>query len=144
MPSYDFRCNNCQRNVVLTFKTYADYDTGPKICPRCQSTDLRRRIGRVALARSEASRFSSLDDESMLDDLSEADPATLGRFMRRMGSEAGEDLGDEFNEVVDRLERGEDPEAIESSMALPPESDGEGESVAEGGGFADSAASSDD
>jgi hypothetical protein len=29
----------------------------------------------------------------------------------------GEDLGPEFNEVVDRLEAGEDPESIESSLA---------------------------
>jgi len=33
-----------------------------------------------------------------------------------MGSEMGEDLGPEFNEVVDRLESGEDPESIEKSM----------------------------
>ena len=33
-----------------------------------------------------------------------------------MGNEMGEDLGDDFNEVVDRLEAGEDPEAIEKSM----------------------------
>ena len=28
----------------------------------------------------------------------------------------GEDMGDEFNEVVDRLEKGESPESIEQSM----------------------------
>ncbi len=33
-----------------------------------------------------------------------------------MGSEMGEDLGSEFNEVVDRLEAGENPESIEESM----------------------------
>ena len=33
-----------------------------------------------------------------------------------MSNEMGEDLGDEFKEVVDRLESGEDPEAIEQSM----------------------------
>jgi len=33
-----------------------------------------------------------------------------------MSNETGEDLGDEFTEVVDRLEAGENPEDIESSM----------------------------
>ena len=33
-----------------------------------------------------------------------------------MGNEMGEDLGSDFNEVVDRLEAGEDPESIEKSM----------------------------
>jgi hypothetical protein len=52
----------------------------------------------------------------MLDDLNENDPRSLGRMMRRMADETGEDLGPEFGEVVSRLEKGEDPEAIEKSM----------------------------
>jgi len=36
--------------------------------------------------------------------------------MRRMSEEVGENMGDEFNEVVHRLERGEDPESIEAAM----------------------------
>ena len=40
-----------------------------------------------------------------------------------MSQEMGEDLGDEFKEVVDRLEAGEDPESIEQSM---PELGGDG------------------
>ena len=36
--------------------------------------------------------------------------------MRQMSQEMGEDLGDEFNEVVGRLEKGESPESIEKSM----------------------------
>jgi hypothetical protein len=37
-------------------------------------------------------------------------------MMRRMADETGEDLGPEFGEVVNRLEKGEDPDAIEKSM----------------------------
>ncbi len=33
-----------------------------------------------------------------------------------MGQEAGEDLGPEFGEVVDRLEAGENPEEIEKDL----------------------------
>ena len=116
MPSYDFRCNNCNRRVLLKYKTYADYDAAVPTCPHCKSTSLTRLISRVAIAKSESSRFSSMDDESAMDDMADADPATLGRYMRRMSDEVGEDLGEEFNEVVDRLERGEDPETIEASM----------------------------
>lgn len=116
MPSYDYRCNSCQRRVVLTYKTYRDYDAATPVCPRCQSTDLTRIIGRVAVAKSDASRMDKLADEGAMDDLADADPATLGRYMRQMGEEVGEDLGDEFHEVVNRLERGESPEDIESSM----------------------------
>jgi hypothetical protein len=55
-------------------------------------------------------------DESMFDDVNENDPRSLGRMMRRMADETGEDLGPEFGEVIHRLEKGEDPEAIEKSM----------------------------
>jgi putative FmdB family regulatory protein len=119
MPAYDYRCNDCKRRAVLKYKTYADYDAAIPICPNCQSKNMTRLISRVAIAKSEDSRFSNFDDPNVLDDLENADPATLGRYMRRMSSEVGEDLGTEFNEVVDRLESGEDPQSIESSMALP-------------------------
>jgi Flp pilus assembly protein TadB len=40
----------------------------------------------------------------------------MARMMRKMGSELGEDMPGEFDEVVDRLEAGEDPDDIEESM----------------------------
>jgi hypothetical protein len=36
--------------------------------------------------------------------------------MRKMGSELGEELPPEYDEVVDRLDAGESPEEIEKSM----------------------------
>lgn len=58
------------------------------------------------------SLFSNPD---ALDGLDE-DPQAMGRLMRKMSSEMGEDLGPEFDEVVDRLEKGQSPEEIEASM----------------------------
>jgi len=118
VPAYDFRCLDCQHRMVLTF-SYAEYATAEKRCTRCGSTNLRRVITKVAIAKSEAARFADLEDESTLDELADADPATLGRFMRRMADETGEDLGEEFNTIVERLERGEDPESIEADFAAP-------------------------
>jgi len=135
MPVYEFRCNACKRKVTLFYKTYADYDAGTHTCPRCGSTDLTRLISRVAIQRSPLARlFSGGDDadDSFLDDLDDTDPRTMGKVLREMGSEMGEDMGPEFEEVVGRLERGENPEDIESS--LPPELPGD--SAMPGGGFA--------
>ena len=119
MPAYDYRCASCRRRVTLSYKTYAAYDQAIPVCPNCRSKELTRIIGRVAIAKSEDRRFGDDADDSTLDDLAEADPTTLGRYMRRLSSEAGEDLGDEFNEVVDRLEKGESPESIEANMDMP-------------------------
>jgi len=58
----------------------------------------------------------SSPDDLLGEGLDENDPKSLARFMRKMADETGEDLGPEFEEVVGRLEAGEDPESIESSM----------------------------
>jgi hypothetical protein len=70
----------------------------------------------VRIVRSEESRLEDLADPSNLPDFDENDPKSLGRWMRKMSDEVGEDLGPEFDEVVGRLEAGEDPEEIEKSM----------------------------
>ncbi len=67
--------------------------------------------------------MESLADPSSLSGLDENDPKSVARWMRRMSGEMGEDLGDEFHEVVNRLEAGESPEDIEKSM---PDLGGEG------------------
>ena len=115
MPKYIFTCEACNRPSQFSF-TYSEYDKAEPQCPRCGSNKMRRRIGRVGLAKSEEARMDSLMDESALAGLDEDDPKSLGRFMRKMSREMGEDLGDEFDEVVDRLEKGQSPEEIEESM----------------------------
>jgi len=129
MPYYHYICQDCRRPARLFF-SYAEYDTAVPICSHCQSKNLRRRIGRIAVAKSEDTRMDSLMDDSAISGLDEDDPKALGQFMRKMSREMGEDMGDEFNEVVDRLESGEAPETIEQSM--PDLADNMG-----GGGFDD-------
>ncbi len=121
MPYYEYHCLDCNSKARLFF-TYAEYDTASPVCPTCNSENLRRLISRVALARSEDARLTSLEDDSFLSGLDEDDPRALGQAMRKINQEMGEDLGPEFNEVVERLESGQSPEAIEKSM--PELSDG--------------------
>jgi hypothetical protein len=66
--------------------------------------------------RSDESRLDDMADPTAMGDLDENDPRSIGRWMRRMSAEMGEDLGDEMTEMVDRLEAGESPESIEESM----------------------------
>ena len=115
MPNYNYRCQACQRRATL-FMTFAEYESAMPLCPHCGSDRLRRRISRVAIARSEDAHFDSLADDSVLAGLDEDDPQALGRMMRKMSHEMGEDLGDEFGEVVDRLEKGQSPEDIERAL----------------------------
>jgi len=75
------------------------------------------------MPRSEEARLDQMADPAHLGGLDENDPRAMARMMREIGGEAGEDLGPEFGEVVDRLEAGEDPESIESSMDMDGGSD---------------------
>ncbi len=115
MPFYEYTCRACRRRARL-FMTFAEYDQATPVCPHCGSDQLKRRIGRVAIARSESSRLDSLMDDSALGGLDDDDPRAMGRMMRRMGDELGEEIGDEFDEVVGRLESGESPASIEAAM----------------------------
>ena len=72
---------------------------------------------KVRIAKSEDARMESMTDEFSDMEGLEEDPKAMGRMMRKMGKEmGGEDLPPEFNEVVDRLEKGQSPEEIEKSI----------------------------
>jgi putative FmdB family regulatory protein len=116
MPIYEYGCYDCRKRVNVFFRSFSDVETKEAVCPRCGGANLKRLVSKVAVVRSEEGRLENLADPSSLAGLDENDPKSIARWMRKMGSEMGEDLGDEFNEVVDRLEAGEDPESIEKSM----------------------------
>jgi putative FmdB family regulatory protein len=125
MPIYQYRCLNCKRRFEV-FLSYSEYGQKPVTCTHCGSDAIQRRIGRVRVARSEDSRMENLADPSSLEGL-ENDPRALGQMMRKMKNElAGEmddDIGPEFDEVVNRLEKGQSPEEIEQAI---PDLGGEG------------------
>jgi putative FmdB family regulatory protein len=115
MPIYEYLCQSCHNRVSLQM-SYAEYGVKKVTCPVCGGKQLSRLIGRVRVAKSEDQRLESMSDPSFLSGVDENDPKSVARAMKRMGQEAGEDLPPEFNEITDRLEAGESPDAIEKSM----------------------------
>jgi len=65
--------------------------------------------------RSDASRLAEMPDPAKLEGI-ENDPQALGRMIRSMNQETGDDLGPEFDEVVDRLESGQSADEIEREL----------------------------
>jgi putative FmdB family regulatory protein len=115
MPTYDFICNDCHQRFDI-FQTFAEYGKVPVFCTHCNSKNVRRRMTKVRVAKSEETRMESMaDDFSGFDGL-EDDPKAMGQMMRKMGKEMGEDLPPEFDEVVDRLESGQSPDDIEKAI----------------------------
>lgn len=114
MPTYEYRCNECQEIFEL-FMTFKEFDQKQVQCPHCQSSEVDRVIGSVRVAQSSQSHLEDLADPEKLANM-EDDPKALGKMMRQMSDEVGEDMGPEFDEVVDRLERGQSPEEIEKDL----------------------------
>ncbi len=114
MPTYQYRCLDCRKRFEI-FMTYAEYGQRTVTCSHCGSARIERRIGRIRIAKSEESRLDDIADPDSLEGL-EDDPRALGRMMRKMGSEMGEEMGPEFDEVIDRLEKGQSPEEIEKEL----------------------------
>jgi putative FmdB family regulatory protein len=115
MPTYDFICNNCNQRFDV-FLTFAEYGKKKVSCTFCKSKNVRRRMTKVRVAKSEDSRMESMASDFSGFEGMEDDPKSMGRMMRKMGKEMGEELPSEFNEVVDRLESGQSPEDIEKAI----------------------------
>ncbi len=124
MPSYEYRCLDCKRRFEV-YLSYDEYGKQKVHCVNCNSQDVQRTIGRIRIAHSEESRLEKMADPANLAGL-EDDPKALARMMRQMGSEMGEDLGPEYDEVLDRLESGQSPEEIETAI---PDLGSEGDSM---------------
>ncbi len=116
MPIYEYRCQKCRQRSSIFVRSFDQLKTFEPCCTHCGSDQLQRIISRVAVLRSEETRLDQLADPSSLSGLDENDPRSVARWMRKMSAETGEDLGDEFHEVVDRLESGQTPEDVESAM----------------------------
>ena len=115
MPTYDFICNNCNERFDV-FLTFAEYGKKRVSCTQCNSKNVRRRMTKVRIAKSDDSRMDAMANDFSGFEGMEDDPKEMGRMMRKMGKEMGEELPPEFNEVVDRLESGQSPDEIESAI----------------------------
>ncbi|PKN89278.1 MAG: hypothetical protein CVU42_05230 [Chloroflexi bacterium HGW-Chloroflexi-4] len=115
MPTYEFRCADCRKRYEV-FLSFADYDGYKPLCPHCASTNVARYIRKVRFSLGDRSRLASLADPENLNAL-ESDPQALGKMMREMKTQLGaNDLPGEFDEVVNRLERGQSPDEIEHDL----------------------------
>jgi putative FmdB family regulatory protein len=114
MPIYEYQCSKCgKRTSILTLRV------GERVsakCRHCGAAGMRRLMSRFAMPRSEESRMESLADPSNFGDIDEGDPKSVARVMKRMGREMGDEFGGpEFDEAVEEIEKGGDPDGDEDS-----------------------------
>ncbi len=105
MPIYEYRCADCRKKFeVLVLKTEQE---SALRCPHCSGTTMQRLISRFTSIKSEEARLESLTDPSNLSGLDENDPASMARWLKRMGGELGEDVSkDEIDQMADEIASG--------------------------------------
>ena len=108
MPIYEYICNPCNKRVNLFFRSYDEAKRNTAVCPDCDNSDLRRLIS--------VSSISSGKNSTSEQKISPNNPHLLAQKMRSSMRKSGKDYGNEFNEVVHRLEKGENPNLIERSL----------------------------
>ena len=99
MPIYEYECGDCRRRVSLLVRSLSA--AAAPACPRCGGTTLTRLMSRFSTVKSEEARLESLADSASGGDIDENDPASVARFMKKMGREFGDDLGDDFESAMD-------------------------------------------
>jgi putative FmdB family regulatory protein len=155
MPVYEFLCRSC--NKIYSFHSFKINPDKIPSCPKCSAEDLKRVPSRFGInAGSKTDQGPGGDDGTDLDDprmeremmrlaselegMDENDPRQMAAAVRRMTEIAGEPVTPAMEEMIKRLEAGEDPEKVEEELgdAL------EDEMGDEAGGFGGAAPSHDD
>lgn len=129
MPIYEFYCSACHF-LYNFFSARIDTESRPR-CPRCKTVRLERKPARFALLKHSGSeepdplgeideqRLASVMESMMgeLEDLGDSeDPRQMAQLFRRFGQASGLEMGPRMEELMSRLEAGEDPDALEQEL----------------------------
>src|SRR5512136_1534090 len=114
MPLYEYRCNGCRRKVSVLVRGFSG--AGEVTCNFCGSKDLTRLFSTFARLRTDQDIYGDiLDDSTLVNRMMHNDPTAMVEWSRRMGGTEGE-KAPEYQEMVERLERGESYESVMPEM----------------------------
>jgi putative FmdB family regulatory protein len=117
MPIYEYRCNSCKRRVDIFVQGFSA-PVDPR-CSSCGSKELSRIYSGFAVRRSKHDRSvydDILSDSKLTRGLMRNDPRALAEWTRRMSRAADEVVTPESQEIMDRLDKGEDISGIVEEM----------------------------
>lgn len=120
MPIYEYRCNNCHRKAEIFVHSFS-LPSNPT-CTHCGSEDLSRIFSKFAVRRSKSDKSvydDILSDSKLTQGLMRNDPRALAEWSRKMSRAADEDSTPETEELMDRLEAGEDVSEVIEEMKPP-------------------------
>jgi putative FmdB family regulatory protein len=105
VPIYEYRCLACKKRTSVFVRSVSSPVTAA--CEHCGGKKLSRLMSKFAVHGGRM----DFDDPSSFD-IDESDPRAMARWARQMQEESGEELGPEFDDMMSRIEAGEDPDAV--------------------------------
>ncbi len=132
MPIYEFYCPDNHRIYSFYARSLAYADRTPR-CPDGAKYRMERMISNFAITgrakeKAELPAGADADDPRMASmlaemerefgamDLENPDPKMLARMMRKMTALSGEKVPGEVDEMIRRMEAGEDPEKLDAEF----------------------------
>jgi putative FmdB family regulatory protein len=109
MPIYEYRCQSCRRRVDIFVQGFSPPENPS--CTKCGSKELSRIYSAFAVRKSKQDRSvydDILSDGKLTRGLMHNDPRALAEWTRRMSRAADEDITPESQEIMDKLDKGED------------------------------------
>lgn len=98
MPIFEYRCLSCQQQFELLVKSSK---TKP-VCPVCGKRRVQKKIALFAVTQTEAQRLKSFDPAKAKDPSFFKDPRNIGLSTLHRARKMGVDLGEGFQEKLDR------------------------------------------
>lgn len=121
MPIYEFYCPKCRKKMSFLVMSPASFKPA---CKYCKGEEVEQLFSRFAMPKSEERRLESLADPASFAGLDENDPASVARWVKKMGKEMGEDLGGDIDEIAEEAAAEAGAGGAESDEAAsPPASD---------------------
>ena len=105
MPLYEYQCHRCQRKVTLYYK---DFSQSPTPCPHCGNDTLKRIFSTFSVRHTYKDIYNNiLNDSQLTKGMMNNDPRAFAEWNKRMSG--GEPVAPEYEEMIEKLERGEFP-----------------------------------
>jgi putative FmdB family regulatory protein len=105
MPIYEYWCDSC-RQIISSYRRSSSLSA--PACPRCGKRELKRVFSTFSVQKTYRDVYEGiLSDRELTQGMMRDDPRAIVEWNKRMSS--GEKCSPEYEEINERMERGEWP-----------------------------------
>ena len=119
MPLYEYWCSHCRGKITLYLSSFSQASPS---CPHCGNTSLHRLFSTFSMRTKTYKDIYEdiLSDSQLTRAMLRDDPRALAEWNKRMSQ--GEEIAPEYQEMIERMEKGEMPTRLASKGSeSPPE-----------------------